>query len=1700
MAETHELRLKINAAAARAGARDFVAAISSIKRAVRELDRDSAGTFGRLKRGLAGIASSSKVKLNIVDRTALRNLESYSRLTTQAVRATGSTSRSAANLSARIQALATSYGTARAQADALTSSVTRLNTALGRQAAVAGRAAAAGGAAGAGAGTSGMSGASRSGAGEAVADQARIQRAVETTRLSVERLTTQFMKIGGFQSIADLGRAFSNFQREVSSGTQSAATFTRAQNGMRSAIVSSQTALTTLTAKTRDEARAQRDATNASRDRARAALASAAAMRTAEQATAGLSQRLKSVGDARGLQAVQQAMMQLRNSMSSGSASTQQISAAMSKFNDTLSRTKVNLIALEGAQSRVGKSARTLATQENQAAAAARTLERDMRSAAGAANAAQSAFRGATGGIRGMENAFSGGFQAASLFRTALGSLTLGTFTKSVFQAGDALQQFNITMEVASGSMEAAAGDLAFINEMSSRLGTSLNASRDAYSKFAVSAQIAGVATDGTRQIFESVSTAMAVLGRGADDQRLAFLALEQMMSKGVISAEELRRQLGERLPGAVNLMAKAVGVSTSELQKMLKAGELISSEVLPKFARELDKTFGAQLPRTFNRAGSNLGRLTNEFTLLLEVIANTGFLDTLSESFRDLTSLMRSGDVREAAANIGRGLADAAQMGGDAIQYLITNIETVGTVVKNVIGAVILAQFFKMGQAILLSGQQMLIAKASMDALAISSTRAAQKINLVGTAAGTAAVQQAKLASATTLVATAGGKAGIKMGAFARVFGLLGGPIGIAISALTLVPLLLGSVSDSAEEASAEYEDAMRRMGVSTFYLIDRAKELQSLNPFEALSANLPSLREAQKEVENFRSGGAGDGLGASLAAQFENINTIVPSASAKVKELRDTLDSLRNTDSLEENVKQVAAVKDQIVALIAATYQTSGAFEAFRELEDNILPGLRAIMLQNELMGANTDIAGDNARAIEALGVVQNDLNNQIIASAEAMGSVIGNLSNSVSGFGGTLNSVELRRFSTELRIIGNTFDGSVQSIDAARAKVEEVKAAFEALAKEKGVPQFIIDSFYDAVTAAEADITALETLQTESAQTAAEQARLAAQVNATGTSLNGATTAAWGYAGALREIQGLAATGAGIITDASVARSREIEIATAKAAGNVEEAAILQDRYNGHTSRTLSDLQEQLVLAKDIADTENSRQISMGSQDGAAAAARRDTTAAVAVIEQQIADTIEAGTASTKELVALRAKAAALKKSSSGGGATTKAELTDLQELRLEMEKYLVTQREEILANSLIADGRVQSAEAAQFMAQALIASNGVIDETTSGLLRQAEAAGILKEKYEELSNDGVNAWVNSVPSWRKAGQQIETEVIGSLGDALSTFIQTGKFSFEELGASILASVADIVADKAMKEVITLLGGNTTGEGEGGFGLGGMLSDLFGGGGANGGSMGDTPDPFAGGNAVEAQAMQQAMITGGQQAAEFIRQALTTGGATAQGQLTAGGVQAGTQISTSVTTAGTGAGTAMNTAITTGGTIAAGQMGAAVQSGSILGGGFLGEGVVTGSQTGGGFFSQLFSGLFGGGGGGGGGIGGLLAGIIPSLFGSGGGVTGGGGPAIPSVMAPATAFRQAPHFAMGTPNVTGGVPAILHDNEAVVPLTGGRKIPIEGGGGGGGSTSLVQHFNITTPDADSFRKSQSQIAADAAGAGQRAFTKNR
>lgn len=92
--------------------------------------------------------------------------------------------------------------------------------------------------------------------------------------------------------------------------------------------------------------------------------------------------------------------------------------------------------------------------------------------------------------------------------------------------------------------------------------------------------------------------------------------------------------------------------------------------------------------------------------------------------------------------------------------------------------------------------------------------------------------------------------------------------------------------------------------------------------------------------------------------------------------------------------------------------------------------------------------------------------------------------------------------------------------------------------------------------------------------------------------------------------------------------------------------------------------------------------------------------------------------------------------------------------------------------------------------------------------------------------------------------------------------------------------------------------------------------------------------------------------------------------------------------------------------------------------------------------------------------------------------------------------------SAFYNAPHYAEGTPNTSGGHPAILHDNEAVIPLSRGRKIGVELTGassGANGGVTVNNNFTINSPDADSFRKSRGQIATDLHAAGARQWSRN-
>ncbi|MCK5347683.1 MAG: tape measure protein, partial [Candidatus Heimdallarchaeota archaeon] len=141
-----------------------------------------------------------------------------------------------------------------------------------------------------------------------------------------------------------------------------------------------------------------------------------------------------------------------------------------------------------------------------------------------------------------------------------------------------------------------------FLSRITRAYGAELISTTNRYIKFAAAAKQSGVSIADTQNIFDSMTKISGTLGLRTEELTGVYLALEQMLSKGKVTTEELRRQLGERIPGAMGIMAKAVDklnpeidVTISVLDNMLKKGEVLSGEVLPEFARQAEKAFGVE-------------------------------------------------------------------------------------------------------------------------------------------------------------------------------------------------------------------------------------------------------------------------------------------------------------------------------------------------------------------------------------------------------------------------------------------------------------------------------------------------------------------------------------------------------------------------------------------------------------------------------------------------------------------------------------------------------------------------------------------------------------------------------------------------------------------------------------------------------------------------------------------------------------------------------------------------------------------------------------------------------------------------------------------------------------------------------------------------------------------------------------------------
>ncbi|EFJ6124554.1 tape measure protein [Escherichia coli] len=256
---------------------------------------------------------------------------------------------------------------------------------------------------------------------------------------------------------------------------------------------------------------------------------------------------------------------------------------------------------------------------------------------------------------------------------------------------------------------KAAAEDMQYIVDMAQNAPFAMQALTDSFVKF----RSAGLdPTDGS---LKALVDSVARFGGDSELLKRAAVAVQQMSGKGVVSMEELRQQLGEAVPNAMQAMADAAGITMGELTKAVASGTVEAKQALSLMfvgLRAENENAAKDMMQTYTGA---LAQLQTSFTLFADRVGQAGYLDSLSKGMKELVSIMNSAEGISFANSLGSGLTTAIDGLRQLAQWLAKNQELVINLGK-VVAAMVAFKLMRAGiMGVVGAGSQMVSTFATM-------------------------------------------------------------------------------------------------------------------------------------------------------------------------------------------------------------------------------------------------------------------------------------------------------------------------------------------------------------------------------------------------------------------------------------------------------------------------------------------------------------------------------------------------------------------------------------------------------------------------------------------------------------------------------------------------------------------------------------------------------------------------------------------------------------------------------------------------------------------------------------------------------------------------------------------------------------------------------------------------------------------------
>ena len=259
----------------------------------------------------------------------------------------------------------------------------------------------------------------------------------------------------------------------------------------------------------------------------------------------------------------------------------------------------------------------------------------------------------AESGGGGFGPALAGGLgNLAGAVGVGVGLAGVATAIKDSVQAAVEFESITRKLQNTLGP-QGAAGALQFTKGLADQLGLSYKQLASDFGSFTAAASAAGIPLEQQQAVFQAVAKAGQSLGLSGDAVTGSLLALQQIASKGVVSMEELRQQLGERLPIAFSAAAQGLGVTQQELNKLVESGQLTAQEFFPALAKGLNElTAGAGGVETSAQQFQKLGNAWEE----LQVAFGESLVPAIIEQVKALTGALKGVKVVIDANKLGLG------------------------------------------------------------------------------------------------------------------------------------------------------------------------------------------------------------------------------------------------------------------------------------------------------------------------------------------------------------------------------------------------------------------------------------------------------------------------------------------------------------------------------------------------------------------------------------------------------------------------------------------------------------------------------------------------------------------------------------------------------------------------------------------------------------------------------------------------------------------------------------------------------------------------------------------------------------------------------------------------------------------------------------------------------------------------------------